>query len=656
MDVVELYRSLADDYRELVANFISNAGSGDAAAKIKLAELELLTAQEKNRKQREDEERIKLEMEKQNAEKLQIEFNSLSKSEKDRFNYINKYFSPTNGYKYKNKQSLNATYERVFEVRRKFKCLGLADAGDETAMKNESEVNKEYAEKYIAVDHVFLIMKNMVSPQASTDDLAIYLSEIKEFQTYCVQNKVNVTDTTAFIKASKQIPNLEPSFKKISQTQTNRKREIVSGNNIIRFYDRENDKFITDPLITKQNDITNIQLLTTSSTLPVYEKVPPKDWLSGYNFTFSKVFNGLLDENNVNLYQAVQGVTENADLPITFITYGQSGSGKSTTALYLLQQLVGSNENYTFSAIQWLLTVDGDEKLRKTKVLHDIGKLMVFDDKPIVNSTFVYTNEEASLVANKEFEFEEFDGTAAKKSVRFMEDIKKFQKELEKFKFTRSTVMNKDSSRSILFFTIYDEHENPKFSMVDLPGNEELEVVDPNGINAQQKETKAIKPALSMFKALFLNKQKNRRIDELGTVSKNSIFDDYDIGKPGETVREILQDETFGELCLQLQLLEPYTMQVLNTDKTKLVLLLTSYGVNKVDDANSAEKLSRIIRTSKDTFEFAKTLSTTQAVVPCTAELDRKIELVVGGKRTRRIQTKHSHSRKRYKNVHSIYK
>ena len=655
MDVSQLYRTLANKYSDLVDKFIAKPNI-DPSTELRLAELalekqRLITEaeKEKNRERLEAEELARRQLEEQAASKVAEEFSNLNTQEKARYEYVKRYFTD---YTFKNKEHLNDAYERVFAVRRKYLCLGgdsFLQGDDKVAMNNESDVNEAYAKKYIAVDHVFLIMKNMVDPKKSALDLADLLQKILSYQNFLETHHVDETDKLSLIRSFKSYADyesLQDAWRLIHLGRPGKDGEAYeAGNNIIRFYDKNTQSFMTDDLMLKQNDEAAIQLLTTPKVLPFTDLPPtlPKDCLRGFNFTFSKVFNGMKDVNNANLYAAVKGVTDKATLPVTFITYGQSGSGKSTTALYLLKQLVAGKKNFTYSAIQWYLTVDKDSHVKTTDVVHDIGKLM---NKAVpTGNAFIHIGV-PSRVSNLEFKFEVFNGTAVKNSVAEMENIDTFQKNLQRIKFTRSTVMNQESSRSILFFTIYDDTGKPKYSMVDLPGNEELTIQGNVGVmTLQQKETLAIKPALSMFKALFLNKQKNQSITALDALKKGA-----DGEKKGETVTEILGTQTFGQLCTDLGLLEPYMMETLNKADTKLVLLLTSYGVTIVDNQNSADKLTSIINTSKDTFEFARTLSATQPTILCSAELDPRIELS-GGKRTRRRTILIRRSRRRHKKI-----
>jgi hypothetical protein len=82
-------------------------------------------------------------------------------------------------------------------------------------------------------------------------------------------------------------------------------------------------------------------------------------------------------------------------------------------------------------------------------------------------------------------------------------------------------------------------------------------------------------------------------------------------------------------------------MGIFNTNKTKLVLLLTAYGSTNIK--TEEEVFARILRTSSDTFEFAAKLDATENTTVCENQEPR-----IGGTR-RRKRSKRSTKRFRHK-------
>jgi len=193
--------------------------------------------------------------------------------------------------------------------------------------------------------------------------------------------------------------------------------------------------------------------------------------------------------------------------PLSLIVYGQSGSGKTTIALTLLEAVIKTRSTYSMSVVQWYQ----DGWLRGTLRIHDMVKcidytgnsgIVLEDEGRIVfrgnaaertkyDSMFHITKANANVddrrsieslrkVAEKKFTFGQGhievveDITTVKKiPVSEIKNFSLFLQKLEKVRLTRETKLNPESSRSVTFITLYDTSGKAVFLLVDLPGNEE---------------------------------------------------------------------------------------------------------------------------------------------------------------------------------------
>jgi len=559
---------------------------------------------------------------------------------------------------------ISDTYENLYELYRKNECCasltGYTKFAKTDLTKNAKIISEKYAQEFISVEHVFLVLKNIIRPNDPRNAVRFknFVTAVKDYNLAADKDPALLQEIFEAkndfeIKKKFNFPEMTSAYTKLRTAS-----DGFTGYNILGFYKHDAGEFILDPVIEDPDKKINVVTLPGGPTI--------RNFLLNhqFKFTFTKVFNGLKEENQTNLYEAISKIQEGVTNPLTMITFGQSGSGKSTTAMDILYKFVRNKPNYTYSAIQWYLCMD-EHNILQTQ-LHDLGK--VINQKELGNYKYRFKVESEPLAEtteheNKQFDFENLlDITKITKNLvtdfqtNEMLNLEtgrtaslNFQARLERVKLTRSTGMNLESSRSILFFTIYDESNNAKYSLIDLPGNEELSLTHSGAsVTQRQKETASITPVLELFKSLFLAKKMSISLDQLaGYSQKNDLGLLVDEGTTAGLTNLLETNESFGDFSAKLNLLSAPMMEIFNSSKSKLVLLLTSYGVTVCDKLNPASKLDRVIKTSKDTFEFAARLAATNPT-PCPVEIVEKLTAKIGGKGTRKRSTRIRLSRRKY--------
>jgi hypothetical protein len=598
----------------------------------------------------------------ENEERLRTEFATLTQAEKDKISFIKLINS---NYAFEGKVKLAEMYNRYWNIYHKSTCLTEKNAKTYPAINlsdlgsREFDIGNNYAKEFIAVEHVFLVLKNLVDPNSSHQLLQNYASEAEELDELVLDKNtiVNIVNPKAQVQEINKQTKIKEHFGdekllKICAAYAALKSSLV-GHNIVRFYDRKKKIFLTSAIIKKPTNKEDIQVLLT----------PNEPWLINlllkrFDFTFTMAFHGMREENNTNLVESVKSIVRGSTNAMTIITFGQSGSGKSTTAMQLLYDLIADGGIYTYSAVQWYLTTDGNT-LKTDNVLHDVGKVIenVSQDKYKYVHT---TNGDIEAEANKEFKFEVLVADSPLEHRPTSDFGEGFLDKLEKVKLTRTTQMNKLSSRSVLFFTIYGSDKEPKYSLIDLPGNEELRAAD--GTESERaKETKAIKPVLEMFKSLFLAKKQGRITNLPQITTKRVIEATSDSEETLHGLQGVLSDSvaSFELFSQKLRFGDKGLMKVLYNENSKLVLLLTAYGVTKVDNDEPADKLSRIMQTSVDTFDFSKRLD---ATMPQICELKSGLKKIEGGAKKRSFVQTHKSTkrlkthRKHFQNIRTTHK
>ena len=679
MNVIELYSKLANKYEKLGEDYIksmrqgSHLGFGDSRpgepdieglrtqfqAEFMVQALDKRVSEEELRDlqqtwlvaYRAKEDERKRELDEESKRIIEEQIRSLSRVNKLKLEFIQKCDTK---YRFNGLNELQKYYKKLYTIYSRNECLGEKISGYakyqiHELLSKEVEINEKFAKEMIAVEHVFLVLKNLENPTITREALAAFLTEVKPFDSWANTKQITFQSVQQDMKSKKykiwgemnDHLSLEPKEKTKLEAAYSALHKGTNGYTILRFYDKTNDKFLLDEVIEKRDN--EIQVLPTLAAASVNNFL-----LSAYDFTFTKVFHSMQDRNHANLVESILNIQSGTANPLTLITFGQSGSGKSTTALGLLYALV-KNTGYTYRAVQWYLTKDAD--LKTTHVLHDLGA--VINNENLGENKYTFIGK-ADAVENEKFVYAEWDGgepvennvSDFEKMTRFegYDEPLNFQQRLERVKFTRSTLLNKESSRSVLFFTIYDR-DDAKYSLIDLPGNEELGEKE-GEITERQKETNAIGPVLEMFKSLFLAKKMGYHFNELRNIDSST--------RPGENLTEeilngfkgVLADgQSFGDFCDILHLNKPNMLGVLDDDKSKLVLLLTAYGVTKVDGDQTSEKLSKIFQTTEDTFKFSKRL---EAAKPKSCDGVQMEEELNGGKsrRNRRFKRKTKRARK----------
>ena len=332
-----------------------------------------------------------------------------------------------------------------------------------------------------------------------------------------------------------------------------------------------------------------------SSTATFIHNLPsggiPSEKSREYSPKFKKVF----DENSTTatIYTELKPqVTRAIDLGFNMVVmgYGQSGSGKTYTVLgdeknngllyYTLQTLLDKKCTINYSIIQYYLKKNYD--------------IISMSDRP--NRVFRYILEPNDQ-RDEKFDTKGGDDITSKafpiqpndtyhpdaENTRPMSSISDLSTILEMIRvnrFTRSTKLNNESSRSHLFVKLYvttPDGINFVITFIDLAGNEKaIEDARDKGI-LRAREGLSIIQALGDMKPMFSSYAKGDLTQKYKTTSSRD----------------------FGDLFLRV--LDPENKDIIN----KLFLFLNTHTYY----FNDKDKNPLMWSTGKDTFDFAKTLS-----------------------------------------------
>jgi hypothetical protein len=283
----------------------------------------------------------------------------------------------------------------------------------------------------------------------------------------------------------------------------------------------ENEKVLAAAKVEPtQSERLNHHIRITNPSTRNAMYIPPLN--ENKEFPFTAVFNSTLENNFQNMMASLLPILqhtiateENESTPVTIMTYGQSGSGKTTAAIHLLQDFIKLNPKVTyFTAVQWYaITGGGSSGTLALNQMHDMGQLYLQTTRSKSKSSeeLSHTVPHVTKVAevnDSKFIFTHMDQRPAKPLEA--EKLVQFLQNFENYKLTRSTALNLQSSRSVVFFTLYtgtDTSLNAVLSLIDLPGNEERSIVS-GVIYTQQKESSAITMLLDYFKDIFKLKQR----------------------------------------------------------------------------------------------------------------------------------------------------
>jgi len=342
-------------------------------------------------------------------------------------------------YEFKGENHLHNTYEELLKIYNRFKCVEkefLPDVNDANMIEHRDKINKTFATEFVPVDHVYLVLKN-TAPQSN------YAEVLRDFNVAASETDKTLSDETT----------CRDLYTSAAAGAYHKIRTRV-GNPVIRFYDYtpENGlqgKFLTDPIINKNRSIhVLLTPLTKGQSCNSYllRRIPRFETTDAprncYDFTFSRVFNGMQTENRKNLIQTINNdVIADSDIEITMITFGQTGSGKTSSAIDILKDYVTRHSGLRFTAVQLYLTIDDDSSLKTNNVLHDLGKSL---HRKNGNESLSFRHENAANVADNQFVFTVLRDEPEKYDASMLADPT-FTDLLERYKLTRSTKMNPQS-------------------------------------------------------------------------------------------------------------------------------------------------------------------------------------------------------------------
>ena len=522
---------------------------------------------------------------------------------------------------------IDTMWPKIALLRQAYLCLRKTDVIAKlspTELYNQMEsILKLYQEHFVPVDKVFLMLRNETDADKKTIEDEMFAAQILQ--------------VTAIAQSNSNALKTRP--KQLTPEEQKKIRDVGNRSNVtpIKLLTVMNDgQEVSAPVVTPAySDRSSYKIVSVAqNTFP---------------FTFTSVFNSDKDTNLKNFQIGIESIqAESGDVPLTIIAYGQSGSGKTTATTSILSYFSDKfkTSNYKFSAVQWYTTFTpgasaaflktGDPAKsgsQGTSVLNDI--LLAYQStRPIPKN-----------LTDDAFTGTRFVTPTVKFTTDSLLNFNDFMREINNYKFIRQTTLNPESSRSVVFITIYDERDVARVSVVDLPGSEEMSHATAQ-VTQKNKETQGIKAAISMFKLLFLNKQSGGTIDALGDTklelhqSSTGFPNHKDKTIPIKHIKDFKTTtgfskvDTLKNLCFEpLRLTEGAILGILNDKTSKLVLLITSYGT--VYDAPATFDTKR--DQSEATVKFANELAA--SAVGC--EVPLEVDPVGGSKRRKgKRQTK----------------
>ena len=334
-----------------------------------------------------------------------------------------------------------------------------------------------------------------------------------------------------------------------------------------------------------------------SSTATFIHNLPPGGLPGEKSREYSPKFKKVFDENSTTatIYTELEPQVNRAiDLGFNMVVmgYGQSGSGKTYTVLgdeknngllyYTLKTLLDKKCKINYSIIQYYLKKNYDiisMSERSNRVFRYILKPNdPRDEKFDTKGGDDITSKVFPIMENDTYH-PEAENTRPMSNISDLRDILEM---IRVNRFTRSTKLNNESSRSHLFVKLYvttPDGINFVITFIDLAGNEKaIEDAGDKSI-LRAREGLSIIEALGDMRPMF------------SLYAKGELPPDHKT----TTSRE------FGDLFLRV--LDPGNKEIIN--KLFLFLNTHTYYFKETDK----DKNPLMWSTGKDTFDFAKTLS-----------------------------------------------